>query len=103
MHPHVETKGSIKTIPLITQLLRESANAITSPSLKISTYDTSGGLSKAEQLLEQDYGLIVVANHFSKGDPPRIIKFIFDNPQLQKRRILLPEAIHHGRVAQLAL
>lgn len=57
--------------------------------------ESAGGLARAEQLLVDGYGLIICANHFSRGDPVRIFdEIIFKSNVMRKRRIAVAVASH---------
>lgn len=53
------------------------------------------GLSKAERLLDEKWGLVVLYNHFSKRDSLQVIKdVLFASPTMRKRPVFSPIAYH---------
>lgn len=57
--------------------------------------ESANGLARAEQLLADGYGLIICANHFSRGDPVRIFdEIIFKSNVMRKRRLAVAVASH---------
>lgn len=74
---------------------RGLARGIVGVPFRSEVRQSADGLTRAEQLLVEGYGLVILANHFSLGDPPRIFKdVIFASHVMMQRKILVPVAYH---------
>jgi hypothetical protein len=54
------------------------------------------GLIKAEQLLLEGRGLVIILLHYSRRDPFEALKITLFNPVMRERRIIVPIAYHHA-------
>jgi len=80
---------------IFSQGAREAASAVLTPKfLKYEITDEHNTLKKAEEVLKANHGLIVVTNHFSEQDSPRLIDAIFQNKTMGKKKLILPVAMH---------
>lgn len=58
------------------------------------------GFGRAEDLLEDGWGLVVLINHFSNRDPVEVLKdIIWKNPIMRGKQILGPMAYHQYSLA----
>lgn len=77
------------------QFRRGLARRIIGTPFRSEVWESADGLARAEQLLTEGWGLVILANHFSLGDPPRIFKdVIFASQVMRQRKILVPVAFH---------
>ena len=65
------------------------------------------GLTKAQELVKDGYGLIVAYTHFSLRDGPEIMMFLAQQPVFKKRQIISPIGFHQykewiGKLADFA-
>ncbi len=65
------------------------------PTEYTNDQDSTEALQQTEKLLQEDYGIMVLYNHFSKSDHIRTIaRLLLDVPTVSRRPILSPVGIH---------
>lgn len=87
--------GKRSDISIPKQITRKLTSAVLGHTvLRYEETDNDHSVDKAEGLLNQGHGLIVVINHFSRPDPPYAVEIIFDHPTMGKKEIVVPIAVH---------
>lgn len=60
--------------------------------------ETSHGLERAEELLDQGMGLLILINHFGKTDPAQVINnVVFAREKMRRKPITTPIAYHQQK------
>jgi hypothetical protein len=90
---NIET-GRTSNIIFPKQVARKIAIKITNPILKSETTNNPETIAKAEKMLENGHGLIIITNHFSERDGLELLKIIFNDKAMAEKKVITPMAYH---------
>lgn len=75
-------------------LRRRLAATLLAPLLPARIVGGMENLARAEALVGEGQGLLVLMNHFSKRDGLQVLRLLFSRPLLRQRPVLVPVASH---------
>lgn len=92
-------------LPAAQRLLRRVGVGLATFILPCFVVDENGGFARAESLLDDGYGLIVLLNHFSTRDGPQVLCLLGRNRTMRRRTFVGPVAYHqwheHGLLVRV--
>lgn len=81
--------------PLHTRKFRNLAAEYYKPdSLNFELTEIPETLERLHELTEQNYGIVVMPNHWGITELPAVIKWCYQNPDLRRSRLIVPYASH---------
>lgn len=96
------TDGSSQEVSRTQVRLRRAAAFLGRIIFPQRLYDEHGGLERANGLSQENYGLLVIINHFATRDALQAILLVFGSSVLVRRPIVAPVAAHqYGRYGRL--
>lgn len=88
------SNGAISNVGFFEHACRKLAVKALSPVLKSERTNSNHGIDKAEDILRNGNGLIVIINHFSLKDPPLAANEVFRHREMGSKKIIAPIAYH---------
>lgn len=78
---------------------RKLADATISPRVfKSELTDSGRSIDKAREALGNNKGVIFIINHLSERDPAQIVREIFHDKGMGRKKIIAPIAVHHDHL-----